>query len=71
MCVYYFDKKVLWAESSYNLWAIIKLWNTTDIGYTAAMTNTENMSGLILGLRPTNERQCYLVTLSLIGWAQA
>ena len=27
-------------------------------------------SGLILGLRPANERRCYLVTTSLIGWAQ-
>ena len=27
-------------------------------------------SGLVLGLRPANERQCYKVTLSLIGWAQ-
>ena len=25
---------------------------------------------LILGLRPANERQCYFVTTSLIGWAQ-
>ena len=27
-------------------------------------------AGLILGLHPANERQCYKVTLSLIGWAQ-
>ena len=27
--------------------------------------------GLILGLRPTNERRRYFVTTSLIGWAQA
>ena len=27
-------------------------------------------SGLILGLRPANERRRYLVTTSLIGWAQ-
>ena len=27
-------------------------------------------SGLILGLRPANERRCYFVTTSLIGWAQ-
>ena len=25
---------------------------------------------MILGLRPANERRCYKVTLSLIGWAQ-
>ena len=28
-------------------------------------------SGLILGLRPANERRRYFVTTSLIGWAQA
>ena len=27
-------------------------------------------SGRILGLCPTNERRCYFVTMSLIGWAQ-
>ena len=27
-------------------------------------------AGLILGLHPANERQCYFVT-SLIGWVQA
>ena len=27
-------------------------------------------SGLILGLRPANERRRYKVTASLIGWAQ-
>ena len=27
--------------------------------------------GLILGLRPSNERRRYIVTPSLIGWAQA
>ena len=27
-------------------------------------------SGLILGLRPTNERRRYIVTTSLIGWGQ-
>ena len=30
-----------------------------------------NASGLILGLRPVNERLRYTVTTSLIGWAQA
>ena len=28
-------------------------------------------TGLILGLRPANERQRYFVMTSLIGWAQA
>ena len=27
-------------------------------------------TGLILGLRPANERRRYFVTTSLIGWAQ-
>ena len=35
--------------------------NRVLIGYT----------GLILGLRPANERRRYFVTTSLIGWAQA
>ena len=30
-----------------------------------------SFSGLILGLRPANERRRYFVTTSLIGWAQA
>ena len=29
------------------------------------------IAGLILGLRPANERRRYFVTTSLIGWAQA
>ena len=29
------------------------------------------LTGLILGLRPENERRHYFVTTSLIGWAQA
>ena len=31
---------------------------------------SHNRSGLILGLRPANERRRYKVTPSLIGWAQ-
>ena len=30
----------------------------------------EQYAGLILGLRPANERHRYKVTLSLIGWVQ-
>ena len=29
------------------------------------------LPGLILGLHPANERRCYFVTMSLIGWVQA
>ena len=32
--------------------------------------HTINNTGLILGLRPANERRCYKVMPSLIGWAQ-
>ena len=31
---------------------------------------TTSLSGLILGLRPANERRRYKVTPSLIGWVQ-
>ena len=31
---------------------------------------TTPMAGLILGLQPANERQRYLVTMSLIDWTQ-
>ena len=34
-------------------------------------SSTRKVSGLILGLRPANERRRYFVTTSLIGWAQA
>ena len=33
-------------------------------------TSLNIISGLILGLRPANERRRYFVTMSLIGWAQ-
>ena len=29
-----------------------------------------SLAGLILGLRPANERRCYKTTPSLIGWVQ-
>ena len=32
---------------------------------------TDTAAGLILGLRPANERWGYFVTTSLIGWTQA
>ena len=35
-----------------------------------ALIPNDMPSGLILGLHEANERQCYKVTLSLIGWAQ-
>ena len=38
-----------------------------DVRYNVSM---ESGAGLILGLRPANERRRYKVTPSLIGWAQ-
>ena len=37
-----------------------RTWEVTKTSY----------AGLILGLRPANERRRYFVTTSLIGWAQ-
>ena len=42
------------------------LWIPIDDGY----RQVQNISGLILGLRPANDRRSYIVTMSLIGWAQ-
>ena len=36
-----------------------------------ALKRQSSTTGLILGLRPTNERRCYFVMASLIGWVQA
>ena len=36
----------------------------------ATLANGRAYPGLILGLRPANERRRYFVTASLIGWAQ-
>ena len=41
--------------------------NTSPLTTRAVLTTT---SGLILGLRPANERRRYSVTSSLIGWTQ-
>ena len=38
--------------------------------YNTATVNKLAYRGLILGLRPANERRRYKVTASLIGWAQ-
>ena len=37
---------------------------------TILMSEQHVISGLILGLRPANERRRYKVTSSLIGWAK-
>ena len=43
-----------------------------DIMQPASLKNMDIVwdTGLILGLRPANERRRYKVTPSLIGWAQ-
>ena len=48
------------------------LYNVIMLGLHRIATNLGPIyqSGLILGLRPTNERRRYFVTTSLIGWAQ-
>ena len=44
-------------------------WNHHDASlYTILFL--DHISGLILGLRPANERRRYFVTTSLIDWAQ-
>ena len=39
--------------------------------YPGKLFNLHSYTGLILGLRPANERRRYFVTTSLIGWLQA
>ena len=39
-------------------------------GQVPSLRSGPYLSGLILGLRPANERRRYFVTTSLIGWAQ-
>ena len=41
----------------------------TDISTATRLVINHN-TGPILGLRPANERRCYIVTTSLIGWPQ-
>ena len=48
----------------------LALWDArTSAGTVKTKVYWQN-TGLILGLRPANERSCNKVTLSLIGWAQ-
>ena len=51
------------------LWQVIdQTWNTQKTHWFCPSELA--ISGLILGLRPANERRRYKVTPSLIGWAQ-
>ena len=45
--------------------------HSSSLQDTNASASVLYISGLILGLRPANERRRYFVTMSLIGWAQA
>ena len=56
------------------LWAVSLLANICDditIQLRLQCSKMCNNTGLILGLRPVNERRCYFVTTSIISWAQA
>ena len=59
------EQRKMWiGNSAYNSGdncrKLLVVWVTSHVG-----------TGLILGLRPANERRRYFVTTSLIGWAQA
>ena len=45
-------------------------WVLTHNQPESVMEDKKHNPGLILGLRPANERRRYFVTTSLIGWAQ-
>ena len=47
------------------------LWDLCDGSIVASISSLIHESGLILGLRPANERRRYFVTSSFIGWGQA
>ena len=46
------------------------LWVLGSSYIEASFPKTIWITGMIQGLHPTNERRCYKVTPSLIGWAQ-
>ena len=47
-------------------------WETISIQFSCDLIDWTLLStDLIYGLRPANERQCYIVTTSLIGWMEA
>ena len=59
----------VWQKTPHCFWygsPLYLTWGTLVLGN----DGTEHNSGLILGLRPANERRRYKVTPSLIGWAQ-
>ena len=49
--------------TNWHQWGPVSQWPSPEVDFTRD-------TGLILSLRPANERRRYLVTTSLIGWAQ-
>ena len=49
-------------------WLLILSWHYTD-NLSAYLLFTPDKSGIILYMRPANERRRYILTSSLIGWA--
>ena len=52
-------------------WGVYKMIKGPEISGRDYCTQRNLKAGLILGLRPANERRRYFVTTSLIGWVQA
>ena len=63
MLTWFTDAKGRWVKLKVNKIYVNKMHST-------ARLYTHSNAGLILGLHPANERCCYKVTLSLIGWMQ-
>ena len=76
--------KHYYQKSNYQLWIVPcfwhfivyyhhRQWNIIDLCsmFTIIPLQLFINTVLILGLHPANERRCYFVTASLIGWAQA
>ena len=54
-----------------SIWRMILKANSYNSSLNIDTQMMNNIPGLILGLRPVNERRRYFVTTSLIGWAHA
>ena len=52
-----------------HVYFVYRNWNKPKWPWWYTGTALYMYSGLILGLHPANERRCYCVTTSLIGWA--
>ena len=73
--IYPFPKLNSWTVEDWK-WSVEKLWKlcfyVSQYKFTTTMVKCwcGCITGLVLGLRPANERRRYKVTPSLIGWAQ-